>query len=167
MSMSEMRELYVSQLKELYSAEQQILRALPNLARLSSDQTLKATFEEQIVRTEEHVRRLDRIFAGLGEEPFGRVSKGLAGLVEEENEALEALETRPKLRDAALLSAAQRVEHYEIAGYGAARTYAESIGDREAAQLLQETLDDAGHADKRLTRIALSTVNEKVKLAGE
>ncbi|MDR3709049.1 MAG: ferritin-like domain-containing protein [Capsulimonadaceae bacterium] len=161
--MNDLRELFVMELKDLYSAEQQILRSLPLLTRAAFDPALKATFEEHIQQTEAHVRRLEQILDDLGEKPIGKFCKGMQGLVEEENEVLNETDATPGVRDAALISAVQRVEHYEIAGYGCARTFAERLGENEAAEMLQQTLNEAGETDKKLTQIAQWPVNESAK----
>ena len=158
MDVDSMKKLFVHELKDLYSAESQILEALPKMAKKASHPELKSAFEEHHRQTEGQVRRLEKIFEGLDHKPGGTKCKGMEGLLKEGEEAMEDSED-DDVRDAAMISAAQRVEHYEIAGYGSARTYARMLGNEEAARLLQETLDEEGETDKRLTKLAESRIN--------
>ncbi|HEY3332499.1 MAG TPA: ferritin-like domain-containing protein [Capsulimonadaceae bacterium] len=160
MPLTNLKELYVDELKDLYSAENQLIKALPKLADAASDTKLKTAFTSHLKETEGHVKRLEQIFEALGEKPNGKVCKAMKGLVEEGSEILEE-EGAPEVIDAALIASAQRVEHYEIAGYGAARTFAQRLGEADAAKLLQQTLDEEGAADKKLTTIAEGSVNKK------
>ena len=153
MEIDSLRKLYVEELKDLYSAEKQILQALPRMAKKAKNPQLKAGFEEHVRQTEEHVRRLDQIFEGLGKSPRGKKCKGMEGLLEEGKEVMQE-DMDDETRDAALIAAAQRVEHYEIAGYGTVRTYAQLLGEKEAVKLLQQTLDEEGMTDKKLTALA-------------
>lgn len=147
-------ELYVDQLKDLYSAEQQLVKALPKLAKAASSEELKSAFDEHLQLTQEHVNRLDRIFQELDEKP-GRIKcEGMAGLVKEGEESIKKKESNPAIKDAELIASAQRVEHYEIAGYGTVRTYAQRLGFDDAVVLLQQTLNEEGDADKTLTFIS-------------
>jgi ferritin-like metal-binding protein YciE len=155
MEIDSLNKLYVEELKDLYSAEKQILQALPKMIKKAGNPQLKSAFEEHLRVTETHVDRLDRIFEGLGKSPRGKKCKGMEGLLEEGKEAMQE-DMEPDVLDAALISAAQRVEHYEMAGYGTVRTYARLLGDNQAAKLLQQTLDEEGDADKTLTKIAES-----------
>lgn len=155
MEIDSLRKLYVEELKDLYSAEKQILQALPRMAKKAKNPQLKAGFEEHVRQTEEHVARLDQIFEGLGKSPRGKKCKGMEGLLEEGKEVMQE-DMDDETRDAALIAAAQRVEHYEMAGYGTVRTYANLLGEREAAKLLQQTLDEEGLTDKKLTQLAES-----------
>lgn len=159
MNMDSLKDLLVHELKDLYSAENQILDALPKMADAAEHAELRQAFEEHRRQTEEHVRRLERIFEGLNEKPGGEKCKGMQGLIAEGEELLKK-QDRGDVLDAGLIAAAQRVEHYEIAAYGAARTYARRLGLQEDAQLLQQTLDEEGNTDERLTQIAESRVNE-------
>lgn len=158
MEMDTLKELYVDELKDLYSAEKQILQALPKMVKKASHPQLKAAFGEHLKVTEAQVERLDRIFEGLGKSPRGKKCKGMEGLLEEGKEMMQE-DMADDVMDAALISAAQRVEHYEIAGYGTVRTYAKLLGESEAAGLLQQTLDEEGDADKTLTKLAESSIN--------
>lgn len=155
MEIDSLRKLYVEELKDLYSAEKQILQALPRMAKKAKNPQLKAGFEEHVRVTEEQVKRLDQIFEGLGKSPRGKKCKGMEGLLEEGKEVMQE-DMDDETRDAALIAAAQRVEHYEMAGYGTVRTYANLLGEREAARLLQQTLDEEGLTDKKLTQLAES-----------
>lgn len=150
--------IYIEQLKDLYSAEQQILRALPKLARNAANDELRTAFTDHEATTRTHVERLERIFADLGEKPGGHKCKGMEGLLEEGDEVLKEHE-ESQARDAAMIAAAQRVEHYEMAGYGTVRTMAAMLGLAEHADLLQRTLDEEGQTDERLTDIAETVVN--------
>jgi ferritin-like metal-binding protein YciE len=153
-----LQDVYVEQLKDLYSAEQQILKALPKLAKAVTHVDLRKAFQEHEVVTRTHVERLDSIFAQLGEKGTGHKCKGMEGLLAEGDELLEEHEQSEAL-DAALIAAAQRVEHYEIAGYGSVRTFANMLGFADQADLLQRTLDEEGQTDKRLTTLAETVIN--------
>ena len=153
MEIDTLRKLYVEELKDLYSAEKQILQALPRMAKKATNPQLKAGFEEHARQTEEQVKRLDRIFEGLGKSSRGKKCKGMEGLIEEGKEVMQE-DMDEETRDAALIAAAQKVEHYEMAGYGTVRTYAQLLGENEAARLLQQTLDEEGATDKKLTALA-------------
>ena len=158
MEIDDLRKLYVDELKDLYSAEKQILQALPRMAKKVQSPDLRKAFEEHVEVTRKQVERLDRIFEGLGKSSRGKKCKGMEGLLEEGKEMMEE-DMEPEVLDAALIAAAQRVEHYEIAGYGTVRTYAQLLGEDQAAKLLQQTLDEEGEADKKLTQLAESSIN--------
>ena len=158
MKLETLRDLYVEQLHDLYSAENQLVKALPKMAKAASDPQLRGAFEEHLAQTEHHVRRLDQIFQQLGEKPKAQKCKGMEGLIAEGEEMIK-MKGDPAAIDAGLIAAAQRVEHYEIAGYGCVRTYAKQLGDQQAAQLLQQTLDEEGTADKKLTQLAEQVIN--------
>jgi ferritin-like metal-binding protein YciE len=157
--MESLRDLYVEELKDLYSAENQILKALPKMAKKASSDELRAAFEEHLEITRGQVERLETIFDDLERSPKGKRCKGMAGLIEEGSEMMKE-DAEPDVLDAALISSAQRVEHYEIAAYGTVRTYADRLGLEKHSRLLQQTLDEEGEADKKLTQIAESSVNE-------
>lgn len=158
MHIDSLRKLYEQDLKDLYSAEKQILQALPRMVKAASHEQLKAGFEEHLRQTEGQVERLDRIFESLGKKGTGKRCKGMEGLIEEGKEALQ--EDMDELtRDAALIAGAQKIEHYEIAAYGTVRTYADLLGFKDHAKLLQQTLDEEGAADKKLTQLAESSIN--------
>jgi ferritin-like metal-binding protein YciE len=158
MAVDTLEKLFVHQLKDLYSAEKQLLQALPNMAKNAVHEELRVAFETHRDQTEEHVSRLEQIFEELGTSPRGKKCKGMEGLIEESKEVIEE-EMDPNVRDAAMIATAQRVEHYEISGYGTVRTFAERLGHDRAAQLLQKTLDEEAETDELLTRIAESQAN--------
>jgi ferritin-like metal-binding protein YciE len=148
-----LRELLVHELKDLYSAETQLVKALPKMAKAATDEDLVAAFEEHTEQTQTHVERLDRIFELLGEKPRGKTCEAMKGLIAEGQEVISE-EATDEVKDAALIAAAQKVEHYEIAGYGTVRTFASLLGQQEVTDILQETLDEEGETDKKLTEIA-------------
>ncbi len=158
MALNHLKDLYVEQLRDLYSAENQILKALPQMAEKASHEELRSAFEEHRAVTERQVERLDRIFDDLGENPKGHHCKGMEGLIKEGQELMQE-KAADDVLDAGLIAAAQRVEHYEMAGYGTVRTYAEMLGHNEHANLLQQTLDEEGQTDERLTRLAERVIN--------
>lgn len=151
-------DLFLHELKDLYSAEQQILKALPKMAAAAEHQELRRALEEHERVTRDQVERLDMIADDLGFNLKGHKCKGIEGIIEEGEDLMKA-EADADVLDAGLIGAAQRVEHYEIAGYGTARTYARRLGHSRAAELLQQTLDEEGTTDQQLTRIAESMVN--------
>jgi ferritin-like metal-binding protein YciE len=159
--------LFVDQLKDLYSAENQIVEALPKMATAASSPDLKLAFQQHLDQTRKHVDRLQRVLNQLGESHNGKKCKGMQGLIEEGNEVIQN-KGDSAVKDAALIAAAQRVEHYEIAGYGTVRTYANELGHHDVADLLQMTLDEEGETNKKLTALAtgglLSTgINERAE----
>jgi ferritin-like metal-binding protein YciE len=158
MALDSLHDLYVNELKDLYSAENQLVKALPKMAKAASNPDLKAAIEEHLEVTRKQVERLERVFEGLGVSPKGKKCKAMEGLIEEGKEVMEE-DGEEAVIDAALIAAAQRVEHYEMAGYGCARTFARLLGYDEAARLLQETLDEEGEADKKLTELAETGIN--------
>ena len=158
MEMDSLRKLYVDELKDLYSAEKQILQALPKMAKKAKNAQLKQAFELHLQETQNQVERLDQVFELLGKSPRGKKCKGMEGLLEEGKEMMQE-DMEPEVMDAALIAAAQRVEHYEIAGYGTVRTYARILGEDKHARLLQQTLDEEGNTDKKLTQLAESSIN--------
>jgi ferritin-like metal-binding protein YciE len=153
-----LQKLYVEQLKDLFSAETQILEALPKMAKMAKHPELKRAFQEHYQQTEQQKQRLERLGEQLGEDLSGHKCKGMEGLVKEGEEVMKEF-TDSDVLDAALISAAQRVEHYEMAGYGCARTYAHMLGLSEQADSLQTTLDEEGDTDEKLTALAESVVN--------
>jgi len=156
--MQTLDDLYTDMLKDLYSAEKQLVKALPKLAKNAQSADLQRAFQEHLKQTEGHVERIERIFSDLGGSPRGKKCVGMEGLVEEGNELLQE-QVDPDVLDAGLIAAAQKVEHYEIASYGTVRTWAERLGYNQAAQLLQQTLDEEGEANKKLTQLAESHIN--------
>lgn len=160
MQMSNLQELYVDELKDLYNAENQILKALPKMAKAASSPDLQDAFEEHLEQTRQQVQRLEQIFQKMGLPVKGKKCRGMQGIIEEGKELLDE-KLEPQVLDAGLISAAQRVEHYEMAGYGSCRTFAKLLGDNEAANLLQQTLDEEGQTDKKLTKLAESHINQQ------
>lgn len=158
MSLSTLHDLYVDELKDLYNAENQILKALPKMVKAASDPQLAAAFTDHLAETKVHVERLEAIFQQLDASPKGKKCKAMEGLLAE-GQDLMANDANPSVMDAALIAAAQRVEHYEMAGDGGVRTYARLLGDEQAADLLQKTLDEEGDTDKKLTQLAESVIN--------
>jgi ferritin-like metal-binding protein YciE len=158
--------LLVEQLKDLYDAESRLLEALPEMAEAASSTDLKRAFQSHLGETQDHVRRLDQVFNILGEGPETTTCEAMKGLLKEGKEMIEA-KGDPNVKDAALIASAQRVEHYEIASYGTARTFAERLGHVEAARILQQTLDEEGAADKKLTQIAEDSINWKASVASQ
>lgn len=159
MTADPLRKLLVHELKDLYSAEHQLIDALPKMVEAANDPDLKQAFTDHLSQTRTHVTRLEKSFEKLGiKQVDGEPCMGMEGLIEEGKKVLEEGELSP-VRDAAIISAAQRIEHYEIAAYGSARTFAEKLGEIEVADLLQESLDEEGHADQHLTRLALRKIN--------
>lgn len=155
MKIDSLQKLYIEELRDLHSAERQIIQALPKMVKGATHPDLKAAFEEHLEVSKGHLARLDQIFDKLGKKGTGKKCKGMEGVLAEGKEMLEE-DMLPEVLDAALISAAQHVEHYEMAGYGTVRTYAELLGETEAAKLLQQTLDEEGDADKTLTKLAQS-----------
>ena len=158
MELETLQELFVDELKDLFSAENQILKALPKMAKSCESPDLKAGFEEHLRQTEEHVARIEQICEQLGESPRGKACKGMAGLIEEGDELMKE-EAEPAVLDAGLIAAAQRVEHYEIAGYGTCCAYARQLGLEDAAKLLEQTLEEEKETDKKLTELAYAHIN--------
>jgi len=166
MALDSLHDLYVEELKDLYSAENQLLKALPKMAKAASAPELKAAFTEHLEVTRGQVGRLETIFADLGVSPKGKKCKAMEGLIEEGKEILEE-DGEPAVIDAALIGAAQRVEHYEMAGYGCVRTFARLLGYTKAEKLLQATLDEEGEADKALTELAETVINIEAEAEGD
>jgi ferritin-like metal-binding protein YciE len=158
MKMRTLQDLFVHEIKDLYSAEKQLLKVLPKLAKAASNHDLRDGLEHHLTETEHQVERLEEIMEAHEIPTRVPKCKAMEGLIAEGEEALEA-DMEEDVRDAAIISCAQRVEHYEIAGYGCARTFAEQLGHQEAARLLQETLDEEKAADEKLTQIAMQGVN--------
>ena len=152
MKESALKELYIDELRDLYNAENQLIKALPKMAKAATSEELRAGFEGHLNQTRGQVGRLERIFKELGEKPTGKKCKGMEGLVEEGKEMID--EQEGEALDAGLISAAQRVEHYEIAAYGCVRTYASLLGEDDAAQLLEQTLKEEKETDQKLTKLA-------------
>src|SRR5580765_3696030 len=153
MKENRLKHLYVEELKDLFSAENQLLKALPKMAKASTSEDLRAGFEEHLEQTKEHVARLERIFKALDESPGGKKCKGMEGLIKEGAEII-AEDPDPEELDAGLISAAQRVEHYEMAGYGCVCAYAKLLGEDRALAFLNQTLEEEKETDKKLTQLS-------------
>ena len=153
MRKASLRQLYVDELKDLYSAETQLVKALPKMAKASSSAQLRQAFEEHLRQTSEQVSRLEQIFDLLEEKPTGKKCLGMEGLVKEGSETMQE-NYDDAVMDAAIIGAAQRVEHYEIAGYGTARAFAELFGEDEHVSLIEQTLEEEKQADEKLTQLA-------------
>jgi ferritin-like metal-binding protein YciE len=164
MKLGSLQDLYMEELKDLYSAESQLLIALPKMAKAASSPELRRAFEHHLEQTKGQVKRLETIFKKLGSSPKGKKCKAMEGLIEEGSELMEE-QAEPTVMDAALIAAAQRIEHYEMAGYGCVRTYARLLGHKEAADLLQATLQEEAAADKNLSKLAEGTINVEAKEA--
>lgn len=158
-------DLFLEQLEDLYDAEKRLVDALPKMADAAASGQLKNAFNEHYRQTEGHVRRLESIFQMLGREPSRETCEAMKGLIEEGKEMIDA-KGNQNVKDAALIAAAQRVKHYEIAGYGTVRTIAQQLGHTRAADMLQQTLNEEGATDKKLTEIAESSVNVKAGSLG-
>lgn len=166
MSHNNLKGLYVDELRDLYNSEQQLIKALPKMAKAANSDELRTGFEEHLEQTREHATRLEQILSTLGEPVKGKKCKGMAGIVSEGGEMMSE-DFDGALMDAALISAAQRVEHYEIAAYGAVHAYAELMGEREAASLLRQTLDEEKETDRKLTELSEGINSEAFNSAAE
>lgn len=158
-----LRELFIDQMKDIYDAEQRITKAVPKMVQAADSEELASGLEEHLEETREHVRRLEEVFEALGESPSRKTCKAMVGLLEEGEEVIDQ-DGSPAVKDAGLIAAAQKVEHYEMAAYGCLRTWADLLDEDEAVHLLQTTLNEEGAADKKLTEIARSL---NVEAAGE
>lgn len=161
-----LEDLLVEELKDLFDAENQLTRALPKMAKAATSPELKAAFQEHLEVTKQQVERLTQVFEELGKPAKGKRCEAMKGLITEGQELMEE-DVLPEILDAGLIGAAQRVEHYEMAGYGTVRTMAEVLGHKEAARLLDQTLKEEGEADKKLTMIAKKFVNMRALKAGD
>jgi ferritin-like metal-binding protein YciE len=150
-----LRDVYIEQLKDLYSAENQLIKALPKMAKAATAPDLKQGFEEHLEQTKEHASRLEQILEALEEKPTGKTCKAMKGLVEEGAEAIKE-DATDSARDAMLIAAAQRVEHYEIAGYGCVKNFAQLLGEEDAVELLEKTLQEEVETDEKLSEAAES-----------
>ncbi len=162
MKLKTLRDLLVEELKDLYSAENQLVKALPKMAKAATNPDLKAGFLEHLEQTRGHVARLERACEQLGVTPKGKKCAAMEGLIEEGKELLQE-DAAPSVLDAGLIAAAQKVEHYEIASYGTVRTWADLLGLSEVSSLMQETLDEEKATDEKLTTLAEETVNEEAE----
>ena len=159
--LNSLKDLFIQELKDLYSAETQLIKALPKMAKASTAPDLKAGFEQHLEETKVHAERLEKIMKQLDETPRGKTCKAMKGLIEEGAEAIEE-DAQDSVKDASLIAAGQRVEHYEIAGYGTARTFAKLLGFDDIAETLQQTLDEEAATDEKLTQAA-----EKINVEAE
>jgi ferritin-like metal-binding protein YciE len=166
MKLDTLQKLYINELRDLYNAENQLLKALPKMAKGASSEELKNAFEKHFQQTETHVERLENIFEQLDQTPKGKTCHGMKGLIEEGSEILKE-EGDPSVLDAGIIVAGQKVEHYEIASYGSARTFAELLGQNKAAELLQTTLDEESEANELLNGLAESIVNPDALMESE
>lgn len=166
MKLDTLHKLYIEELRDLYSAENQLLKALPKMAKGASSEELAQAFETHLEQTETHMERLEEIFDELDESPKGKTCHGMKGLIEEGSEILDE-EGEPTVIDAGIIVAAQKVEHYEIAGYGSVRTFARLLGEKKAEQLLQATLDEESEANELLNELAERTVNPEAVVEDE
>jgi ferritin-like metal-binding protein YciE len=160
-----LKKLYIDELKDLYNAENQLVKALPKMAKAASSDELRQGFEDHLEQTKGHVQRLERIFQGMGESPKGKKCKGMEGLIEEGSEAMEE-GYEGSVLDAALIGAAQRVEHYEIAGYGTVSSIAETLGESDHVSVLKQTLEEEEQTDAKLTELA-GLINTQANEIGE
>ena len=158
MEMESLQELLVEEMRDIYNAEKQLLKALPKMAKKATNPQLKKAFETHTRETEGHVSRLEKSFEKLGKKPTGKKCAAMEGLIEEGKEMMGE-DMDDETMDAALIAVAQKVEHYEIASYGTVRTWAQQIGDEQLAKVLQQTLDEEGRTDKLLTELAENSIN--------
>jgi ferritin-like metal-binding protein YciE len=166
MKMNTLQQLYTDELRDLYNAENQLLKALPKMAKAASSEELKDAFEKHLEQTKTHVERLEQVFEELGEKPKGKTCRAMKGLIEEGSEILEE-EGEESVLDAGIIVAAQKVEHYEIAGYGSVRTFAHLLGKDKSAELLQATLDEESETNEILNKLAESVVNPEALMESE
>ncbi|HXE52599.1 MAG TPA: ferritin-like domain-containing protein [Tepidisphaeraceae bacterium] len=156
---NDLKDLFICELKDLYDAEQQLTEALPLMAQAATDPQLRQAFEDHFRQTQTHIARLEQVFRGINCEPEREACPAMKGIVKEGNDMISA-KGDCSVRDAGLIAAAQRAEHYEIAGYGTVRTFARQLGRGDLASVLQMTLDEEGDTDKKLTAIAESSINQ-------
>ncbi len=158
MKIETMEDLFLEQIEDLYDAEQRLVKALPKMAEASTSPELRQAIESHLGETKGHVTRLEQVFQFLRKKPKGQTCDAMKGLIEEGEDVISNIDQSP-LRDAGLIAAANRVEHYEIAAYGSARTFAKTLGLREAVSLLEQTLNEEKNADTKLTTLAESKIN--------
>ena len=158
MEIESLQELLIEEMRDIYSAENQLTKAMPKMAKKASNPQLKKAFETHLKETENQIKRLQQIFEKLGKKPTGKKCAAMEGLIEEAKDMMGE-DMDEETMDAALIACAQKVEHYEIASYGTVRTWAQHIGDEQTARLLQQTLDEEGKTDKLLTELAENSIN--------
>jgi ferritin-like metal-binding protein YciE len=166
MKLDTLQKLYTNELRDLYNAENQLLKALPKMAKAASSDELKEAFQKHLKQTKSHVERLEQVFEDIGEKPKGKTCRAMKGLIEEGSEILQE-QGEESVIDAGIIVAAQKVEHYEIAGYGSARTFAHLLGQNNAAELLQATLDEESETNEILNKLAESVVNPEALMETE
>ena len=166
MKLDTLKTLYMNELRDLYNAENQLLKALPKMAKGASSEELKNAFQKHLEQTKSHVERLEEVFEEIGEKPKGKTCRAMKGLIEEGSEILHQ-DGEDSVIDAGIIVAAQKVEHYEIAGYGSVRTFAHLLGQNKAAELLQTTLDEESETNELLNRMAESIVNPEAMMESE
>jgi ferritin-like metal-binding protein YciE len=166
MNLETLKDLYVEELRDLYNAENQLIKALPKMAKGASSDELKEAFEKHLEQTKGHVQRLEQVFEELGEKTKGKTCQAMKGLIEEGSEVLKA-DGEDSVLDAAIIVAAQKVEHYEIASYGSVRTFAQLLGQDKSAELLQQTLDEESEANELLNKLAEDIVNPEALMEPE
>ncbi len=162
MELETLKDLYVHELKDLYSAENQLIKALPKMAKAATNRQLSSAFRQHLEQTKRQAKRLEQILKSQDESTRAPKCEGMEGLIAE-GDKMAKEDGEDEVRDAGLIAAAQRVEHYEIAGYGCARTYAQLLGDKKGARLLETTLQEEGNTDKKLTKLARAVINLKAK----
>jgi ferritin-like metal-binding protein YciE len=160
MKIETMEDLFLEQVEDLYDAERRLVKALPKMAEAATSQTLRQAFESHLLETEGHVSRLETVFRTLGQDPEAHTCDAMKGLISEGEDIISDID-QSSLRDAGLIAAANRVEHYEIAAYGSARTFAQTLGMTEAASLLEQTLQEEKKADQKLTQLAENMINDE------
>ena len=166
MKLDTLKTLYIDELRDLYNAEGQLLKALPKMAKGASSEELKDAFEKHLEQTKSHLERLEEVFEDIGEKPKGKTCRAMKGLIEEGSEILEE-DGEESVIDAGIIVAAQKVEHYEIASYGSVRTFAQLLGKDRSADLLQTTLDEESEANELLTKLAEDIVNPEALMEPE
>jgi len=162
MKLENLKSLYTNELRDLYNAENQLVKALPKMAKAASSEKLKDAFEKHLEQTETHVERLEEVFEELDENPKGKTCKAMKGLIEEGSEILDK-DGDESVIDAGIIVAAQKVEHYEIAGYGSVRTFAQLLGKEKSAELLQTTLEEESETNELLNNLAQEIVNPRAR----
>lgn len=160
--MDNLKDLYLDELRDIYDAETQLVKALPKMAQAAASEKLQQAFDQHLQQTQEHVRRLEQIFDDLEANPKGETCEAMQGLIKEGDQIIKK-DADADVKDAALIAAAQRVEHYEIAAYGTVCTYAESLSQPEALDLLKKTLEEEKATDAKLTDLAVSSINKKAQ----
>jgi ferritin-like metal-binding protein YciE len=166
MKLKSLRDLLIEEMRDLHSAESQLTKALPKMAKSASNEELSDAFQEHLEQTKGHLERLDQAFEMLEASPGRKKCQAMAGLIAEGSEMMKE-DAEDMVHDAAIIAAAQRIEHYEIAGYGCARTFAKILGEDDIADLLQQTLDEEEATDQKLTSIAMSGINEEAAQLAE